>query len=92
MVYRGIFYNGSAAFYVIVNSELRLVMYILVMPVCHQGYHKDHVPDHYYLFYMPMTCLIVIRVVKLWCVYLLMIQNYLVYYQAPNIVLNCKRV
>ena len=21
------------------------------MPVCHQGYHKDHVPDHYYLFY-----------------------------------------
>ena len=48
---------GSAAFYVIVNSELRLVMYILVMPVCHQRYHKDHVPDHYYLFYMLMTCL-----------------------------------
>ena len=68
MVYRGIFYNGSAAFYVIVNSELRLVMYILVMPVCHQGYHKGHVPDHYYLLYMLMTCLIVIRVVKLYTV------------------------
>ena len=58
--------------------------------MCHQGYHKDHVPDHYNLFYMLMTCLIVIRVVKLWYGYLLTIQNYLVYYQAPNIVLNCK--
>ena len=43
-------------------SFIRLVMYILVMPVCHQGYHKEHVPDHYYLLYMLMTCLIVIRV------------------------------
>ena len=74
------------------NSELRLVMYILVMPVCHQGYHKGHVPDHYYLFCMLMTCLIVIRVMTLWYVYLLTILNYLVYYPPLEIALNCKRV
>ena len=74
------------------NSELRLVMYILVMPVCHQGYHKGHVPDHYYLFCMLMNCLIVIRIMTLWYVYLLTILNYLVYYPPLEIALNCKRV
>ena len=34
-----------------VNSKLRLVIYILVMTVCHQEYHNGHVPDHYYVFY-----------------------------------------
>ena len=30
---------------------------------------QGHVPDHSYLFYMLMTCLIVIRVMKLWYVF-----------------------
>ena len=65
-----------------VNSELILVMYILVMPVCRQGYHN-------YLLYADDLCDSHQGNGTMVCLFA-DIQNYLVSYPALKIALNCK--